>query len=126
MNIFLWVVQGTLACLLLAGGATKAFKYEELAKMPAMGALPRGGWRTLGFIEMLCAVLLVVPMAIAWRPELTAYAGSIILLESLALSTLYARFSRKLAASNPLVWSGMMAVLASVVAYGRGVGLAVG
>ena len=64
MNVVLWVVQLALAFLSFAGGAYKIFMFEELAKMPAIGALPRGGWASLGVFEMLCGVLLVVPAAL--------------------------------------------------------------
>jgi hypothetical protein len=42
MNILLWIVQVALAVLSFAGGAYKVFSFDELAKMPATGALSRG------------------------------------------------------------------------------------
>jgi hypothetical protein len=39
MNIFLWIIQLTLAVLCLSGGSYKIFMFDELAKMPATGAL---------------------------------------------------------------------------------------
>ena len=117
MNILLWIVQGALALLALSGGAYKAFKFDVLANQ--MDALSRGGWRALGVIEMVCAVLLIVPAAVTWMPVLTPLGAAALALESLALCGLYARYSRKLAATNPLVWSLAMALLAAFVAYGR-------
>ncbi len=117
MNVLLWVLQGTLALLNLFGGAYKAFKFDELATH--MRALSRGGWRALGVLEMVCAILLVVPAAATWMPVLTPLAAAALALENLALSGLYARYSLKLAATNPLVWSVVMGLLAAVVAYGR-------
>ena len=119
MNILLWVVQVALALLSLAGGAYKVFSFDELAKMPATGALSRGGWSALGVFEMLCAVLLVVPPATKWIPVLTPLAAAALALESLALAGLYARYSLKLTATNPLVWVVVMALMAAFVAYGR-------
>lgn len=112
MNVFLWVLQGALALLFLAGGATKVFKVDELARMPAMRALPRSGWRVIGALEMLGGVLLL------W-PDLTPLAAAVLAAEALALAALYARHSLKLAASNPLVWSAAMGLVAAFVAYGR-------
>jgi hypothetical protein len=43
MNILLWVVQLALAVFSFAGGAYKIFSFDELAKLPATGALPRAG-----------------------------------------------------------------------------------
>ena len=117
MNIILWVLQVALALLYLAGGSYKVFKFDELANH--MRALSRGGWRTLGVLEMLGAVLLVLPAATNWMPVLTPLAAAALALETLALAGLYARYSLKLAATNPLVWSLVMGLLAAFVAYGR-------
>jgi hypothetical protein len=119
MNILLWVLQVALALLCLAGGTYKVFKFDELASTAFYSALSRGGWSALGMFEMLCAVLLVVPAAVKWMPVLTPLAAAALALESLALAGLYARYSLKLTATNPLVWSVVMGLLAAFVAYGR-------
>jgi DoxX-like protein len=117
MNVLLWVLQVALALLYLAGGSYKVFKFDELANH--MRALSRGGWRALGVVEMLGAVLLVLPAAANWMPVLTPLAAAALTLETLALAGLYARYSLKLTATNPLVWSVVMGLLAAFVAYGR-------
>ena len=119
MNVLLWVLQIALALLSLAGGAYKVFMFDELAKVPAVGALSRGGWGALGVFEMLCAVLLVVPAAANWMPALTPLAAATLALESLALAGLYARYSVELTATNPLIWVVVMGLMAAFVAYGR-------
>ena len=119
MNVLLWVVQAALALLSFGGGAYKVFMFDELAKMPAMGALARGGWGALGVFEMVCGVLLVVPVAANRMPFLTPLAAAALALESLALAVLYARYSLELTATNPLVWVVMMGLMAAFVAYGR-------
>jgi hypothetical protein len=119
MNVLLWVLQIALALLSLAGGAYKVFMFDELAKVPAMVALSRGGWGALVVFEMLCAVLLVVPAAAKWMPVLTPLAAAALALESLALARLYARYSLKLTAANPLVWVVLMGLMAAFVAYVR-------
>jgi hypothetical protein len=119
MNVLLWVLQVPLALLSLAGGAYKVFMFDELAKVPAAGALSRGGWGALGVFEMLCAVLLVVPAAVKWMPVLTPLAAAVLALESLGLALLYARYSLELTAANPLVWVVVIGLTAAFVAYGR-------
>jgi hypothetical protein len=119
MNLMLWIAQVALALLSLAGGAYKLFAYAELAKMPATAALPRFGWSALGALELICGVLLVVPLAMKWMPILTPLAAAVLVLESLALAALYARFSTQLTPSNPLVWVAIMAILGALVACGR-------
>ena len=117
MNVLLWVLQVALALLYLAGGSYKVFKFDELATH--MRALSRGGWRALGVLEMLGAVLLVVPAAAQWMPILTPLAAGALALETLALAGLYARYSLKLAATNPMVWAVVMGLPSAFVAYGR-------
>ncbi len=117
MNVFLWVLQVALALLYLAGGAYKTFSFDELAKQ--MTALPRGGWSALGVVEMVGAVLLIVPAAAKWKPVLTPLAAAVLALETLALAALYARYSLKLSVTNPLVWAVVMGLVAAFVAYGR-------
>jgi hypothetical protein len=118
MNVLLWVLQIALALLYLAGGAYKVFMFDELAKhLP--GALSRGGWGTLGVVEMVGAVLLVVPAAARWMPALTPLAAAVLALETFALAVLYARYSLEVTVSNPLVWSVVMGLLVAFVAYGR-------
>jgi hypothetical protein len=117
MNILLWVLQLLLALLAFAGGAYKVFAFGEVAKQ--FPALPLPGWQALGALEVVCAVLLIVPAATKWMPTLTPLAAAVLALETLALSALYAGYSLKLTASNPLVWSAAMMLLAAFVAYGR-------
>jgi hypothetical protein len=117
MNVLLWTLQAGLALLYFAGGAYKTFMFDELAAQ--MRVLPRAGWGALGVLEMLGAVLLVVPAAAKWMPVLTPLAAAALALESLALAGLYAQYSLKLAATNPMVWALAMGVLAAFVAYGR-------
>ena len=117
MNVLLWVLQVALAFLYGAGGSYKTFKFDALANQ--MRALSRGGWRVLGVLEMVGAVLLIVPAAANWMPVLTPIAAAALALETLGLAGLYARYSLKLAATNPMVWAVVMGLLAAFVAYGR-------
>lgn len=117
MNVLLWVLQVVLALLYFAGGAFKTFNPDDVAKQ--ITALPRAGWVALGVIEVLGAVLLIVPAALKWMPMLTPLAAAVLTLETLALAALYASDSLKLAATNPLVWAVPMGLMAALVAYGR-------
>jgi hypothetical protein len=117
MNVLLWGLQIALAFLYFSGGAYKTFKFDELANQ--MRVLSRGGWRALGVLEMVGAVLLIVPAAARWKPVLTPLAAAALAVETLILAGLYARYSLKLTATNPLVWSVVMGLLAAFVAYGR-------
>jgi VIT1/CCC1 family predicted Fe2+/Mn2+ transporter len=117
MNVLLWVLQVALALLCLVGGQFKVFKFGELASQ--FTELSHGGWRALGVMEMLGAVLLIVPAATRWMPVLTLLAAVVLALESLTLAVVFARHSLKLTAENPMVWNVVMGLLAAFVAYGR-------
>jgi hypothetical protein len=117
MSVLLWILQAVLALLLLSGGAYKLSAGAQLAK--DVGALSRGAWAAFGAFEIVGAILLIVPAALSWMPGLTALAAVAVAVESLVLSLIYARTSRSLTASNPLLWSAMMGLIAAFVAYGR-------
>lgn len=119
MNILFWVIQAVLAFLFVSGGGFKLLKADELLKMPVNRVLSAGGWRALGVVEMVGAVLLIVPGATGWMPVLTPLAATILAVECLALAAYYARFSRQFTAANPLVWTAAQGLLALVVAFGR-------
>jgi hypothetical protein len=117
MNIALWVLQAVLALLNFSGGAYKLSSFDEVAKQ--MSEVPRGVWSALGVIEILGALLLIAPSLTRWKPGLTPLAAAVLALEGLGLAVLYARYSTALAASNPMPWAIVMALLAAFVAYGR-------
>ncbi len=119
MNVLLWIVQIALAFLSFSGGAYKVLRFGELATMPQTASLPRSVWIALGMFEMLCAVLLVIPPLIKPVRFLTPLAAASLTVESLVLAGLYARYSLRLAATNPLVWVVVMGLMAAFVAYGR-------
>ena len=117
MNGLLWMFQIVLAVLYASGGAYKVFSFNELANQ--MTVLSRGGWRALGVVEILGAVLLIVPAAVKWMPTLTPLAAAALAAETLVLGGLYARYSLAPAATNPMVWAVAMGLLVAFVAYGR-------
>lgn len=110
-------LQVALALLYLAGGAYKTFSFDEVAKQ--MTALPRNVWAALGVIEMLGAVVLIVPVAAKWMPGLTpprrrrARAGD--LGPRRGVRPVLAEAGR----DQPAGLGRVMGLLAAFVAYGR-------
>jgi hypothetical protein len=117
MNALLWIIQAVLALLYISGGAYKMFSFAELASH--MSAIPHAGWRTLGVIEMVGGLLLILPAVLKRKPFLTPLAAAALTLETLFLAAVYAQYSLDVAVTNPLVWSVVMTLLAAFVAYGR-------
>jgi hypothetical protein len=117
MNILLWILQAVLALLYLAGGSYKVFAFADVADQ--LPAIPRSGWGALGVVEMVGAVLLIVPAATRWMPLLTPLAAATLAFETLAIAGVYASYSLKFTPANPLVWALGMGLLVAFVAYGR-------
>jgi hypothetical protein len=74
MDLALWIAAGVLAVVALVGGLAKAF-----VPMEKLAAAPGGAWvgdaapwfvRTLGFLEILAAVGLVVPALVDVAPAM--------------------------------------------------------
>lgn len=117
MRIFLWILQGVLALLCLAGGAYKFFKPSDLAA--TIPSLPIAGWKSFGVVEVMGALLLVLPVMTGHGHKFTPLVATALAVESLVLAVLYARQSWAISAENPLVWAVAMTVIAGVVAYAR-------
>ena len=117
MHVLLWILQVAAGLFYFAGGAYKAFNGSQLAAQ--MPALPPALWSVLGVVEMVCAVLLVVPATGKWLPHATPTAAAVLAVETLALAALYARYSLAVAATNPLVWAVALGLLVGFVAWGR-------
>ncbi|WFF00309.1 DoxX family protein [Micromonospora sp. WMMD964] len=74
MNLALWIAAGLLAAVALAGGVTKTFVPKE-----KLAATNGGGWtadasvgfvKTLGILEILAAVGLILPAVLDIAPVL--------------------------------------------------------
>jgi hypothetical protein len=117
MNWVLWIVQGVLALLLLAGGGFKLTQVETLAGQ--FSDVPAAAWRVFGLVEIVGAVLVILPAATGWKPVLTPIAAGVLLVESLVLAAIYARASLAWSGDNPLVYAVVMAIGLAFVAYGR-------
>ena len=118
MNTLLWILQVLGALLYLASGVMKAFMFDKVTEgVAAFGALPREVWMTLGIIELICAVGLVVPAALHWRPTLTVVAAAILAAESLVFIAVHVKYGE----TGPMVMSATLGLIMAFVAYGRAV-----
>ncbi len=116
MNILLWVLQVLAALLYGASGVMKVFMLDKVSKdVPSFGALPREAWISLGILELICTVGLIVPAACHWQPVLTVMAATVLAIESLVFIWVHARY-REIA---PIVMCSVLGLLMAFVAYGR-------
>jgi uncharacterized membrane protein YphA (DoxX/SURF4 family) len=116
MNILLWVLQILAALMYGASGVMKVFMFDKISgDVPSFGALPRQAWLALGILELVCAVALVAPGALRWRPSLTVAAAIVLAIESLVFIWVHANY-REVA---PIIMSAVLGLLMAFIAYGR-------
>jgi uncharacterized membrane protein YphA (DoxX/SURF4 family) len=116
MNILLWVLQVLAALLYGASGAMKVFMFDKIsADVPSFGALPRDAWMALGILELVCAVGLIVPAALRWKPSLTVAAATVLAIESLVFVWVHIRYDE----ITPIIFSVVLGLLMAFIAYGR-------
>jgi uncharacterized membrane protein YphA (DoxX/SURF4 family) len=116
MNVLLWIAQVLLALLSIAGGAYKILEFDQIANMPQTAALPHAVWIALGVFEIICGLLLIIPIS---GGRFVPIAATALAIEGIALAVLDARYSTEFKAQNPLVWVVLMAVMAAFIAFGR-------
>ena len=116
MNILLWILQILAALLYGSSGDMKVFMFDKISQgVPSFGALPRKAWTTLGILELVCTVGLIVPAAFHWQPPLTILAAIILAIESLVFIGVHVKY-REVA---PTIMSAVLGLLMAFIAYGR-------
>jgi hypothetical protein len=116
MNILLWILQVLAALLYAASGVMKVVMFDTVSEgVASFGALPREGWMTLGIVELVCTVGLIVPAAFHWKPVLTAVAAAVLAIESLVFVWVHVQYRE----IPPIIMSGVLGLLMAFIAYGR-------
>ena len=116
MNILLWVLQVLAALVYGSSGVMKVFMFDKISQnVPSFGALPRKAWMTLGIVELVCTVGLIVPDALHWQPPLTILAATVLAVESLVFIWVHVKYSEV----APMILSGVLGLLVAFIAYGR-------
>jgi hypothetical protein len=116
MNILLWVLQALAALLYGSSGVMKVFMFDKISHdVPSFGALPREAWKTLGLLELVCTVGIIVPALLHWHPPLTILAALILAAESLIFIGVHIKY-RELSST---ILSGVLGFVMTFIAYGR-------
>jgi uncharacterized membrane protein YphA (DoxX/SURF4 family) len=118
MNIILWIIAAVLAAAFLAAGAMKLA--QPKAKLAESGMdwvedFSGGAVKTIGALEVLAAVGLILPAALDTVPVLVPLAAlGLVLLMAGAAVTHLRRNENQMVAVN-----AVLLVLAAIVAWGR-------
>ena len=116
MNILLWVLQVVAALVYAASGVMKVFMFDKISgDVPSFGALPRQVWMTLGILELVCTVGLIVPAALRWHPTLTVVAATALAIESLVFVGVHVKYRE----FGSIVMVCVLGLLMAFIAYGR-------
>lgn len=117
MNIALWIAQGLLAAAFLMAGLMKATQPKEKlsANMAWVNDFSQSQIRTIGILEILGAIGLILPAVTGILPILTPLAAL-----GLALTMIGAALTHwRRGESQMIVVNTVLLLLAAFVAYGR-------
>jgi hypothetical protein len=116
MNILLWVLQILAAPLYASSGVMKSLFFEKVSKdVPSFGALPRPVWTSLGFLELLGTIALILPGVLHSHTYLTIAAAIVLCVESLLFIWVHMKYTEK----TPIIMSAALGIIMAFVAYGR-------
>ncbi|MEV7389209.1 DoxX family protein [Streptomyces sp. NPDC091215] len=119
VNVAMWAVAAPLALVFLAAGAVEiAQPKEKLLAFPSMGwaeDFPSGLVKTIGLLELLAAIGLVLPAAVNVAPDLVPLAASGLALTMFGATITHIRRGEE----QPAVVAVALLSLAVLVAWGR-------
>jgi len=116
MNILLWILQVLAALLFASSGVMKVFLFDKVSKdVSSFGALPRPLWTALGILELLGAVVLILPGVLHSHTDLIIVAAAVLCGESLLFIWVHMKYAEK----TPIIMSAVLGVVMAFIAYGR-------
>ncbi|MGB3610380.1 MAG: DoxX family protein [Cellvibrio sp.] len=116
MNILLWILQILLALHTLMGAIWK-FSHSAEQTMPSLKVLPSGLWLTLGGVEILLCLCLILPAFYKPLALLVPLAAIGIALEMLLFCGIHLSYSDN-DFSSIIYWL-VVAGVCAFIAYGR-------
>jgi dipeptide/tripeptide permease len=116
VNIIVWILQILLA-LHTGIGALWKFSHTAQETMPTIAAISEPVWIGLGVLELVCVVLLLLPLLKKRTIRLAALAAGIIAAEMFVFCTLH--LSSESTDRKPLIYWGVAAALCIFVAIYR-------
>ena len=117
MNIILWIIAGLLALAFLGAGLMKLSQPKEKLepRMAYMKDLSAGTVKTIGALEVLAAIGLILPAALGIVPVLVPLAATGLVLLMIGAGITHARRKEP----QMIIGNAVLLILAAVVAWGR-------
>jgi hypothetical protein len=116
MNILLWVLQVLLALHTIMGAVWK-FSHSAEQTMPSLKAIPTSLWQTLGGLELVIALCLILPAFYKPLVVLVPIAAICIAIEMLLFCGLHIASGDN--TYNAMVYWLVVAAICAFIAYGR-------
>ena len=88
---------------------------QSQQRRPSFGALPRPLWTALGILELLGAVVLILPGVLHSHTDLIIVAAAVLCGESLLFIWVHMKYAEK----TPIIMSAVLGVVMAFIAYGR-------
>jgi uncharacterized membrane protein YphA (DoxX/SURF4 family) len=118
MNVVLWILAGVLALAFLAAGAMKLAQPKEKLAEAGMGwvqGVSAGAVKTIGALEVLAGIGLILPAALDIAPVLVPLAALGLVLVMIGAAVVHARRRE----TQMIVVNVVLLALAAVVVWGR-------
>ncbi len=114
MNFFLWVLQILFALHTIIGAVWKFSNSEQT--VAALRSLPHGLWLTMGVLELICSLFLILP-AVNKRLGILAVIAAVYIAAEMLLYCGVQIFTAK-PDSHTVYWL-VVAVISAFIVYGR-------
>jgi len=102
------------ALVYAASGVMKVFMFDRMTKdVRSCDALPREAWPTLGIVELIYTVKVIIPAAFRWHPALTWSLPAFWRSRAPCSSGCMSRTAR----FPPIIMSGARGILLAFIAY---------
>lgn len=114
MNLTLWILQVLLALHTVMGAV---WKFSNSEAMASLKAIPHPIWQSLPYLELLCAIGLVIPAISKKLGILTPISALIIMAEMLLYCAV--QFTAGEVSNGQIIYWLVVAAFCGFVAYGR-------
>jgi uncharacterized membrane protein len=117
MNVVLWIVQGLLALIFLVAGIQKVMRTKDqlVDQMPWVKNTPQSIVRTIGILEILGAIGLILPALTGILPWLTPLAATGLILTMIGAGMTNFRYHEY----SKIGLNSVLLVMALLVMVGR-------
>lgn len=117
MNILLWILQILIGLHTFIGGAWK-FSHTSEQTMASLSIISNQIWLGLGFAEIICALILILPLFINFLKRLVPLAAALIAIEMIIFSFIHLT-SVSATDYSPVYYWAIVSGICILISFGR-------